>query len=270
MILLNGKLLNAAAAAISPFGEGFQFGVGVFTTVRVQAGRAEFLKEHIERLVRDARALGLLAASEPSVLSERCAACIAVNRLDSGGIKIVWFADTDGSTGEVISQRPHSYGPELAKRGFRLMTRPCVSRASRELSRYKTLNYLDHLHAKRAAVAAGFDDALWVDERGVVLESATANLFAVIDGRIFTPDEKAGLLPGVARRVVLELATDGFERTQVTTLTRERLADATEVFVTNSLIGVMPVRSWDKRNYSVTDNPVTRAVATAFARVASR
>jgi len=270
VILLNGKLLNAAAAAVSPLGEGFQFGVGVFTTMRVRSGRPQFFKAHAERLARDAQALGLLPASEPSVLAERCAACIAVNRMDDGGLKIVWFADTDGSTGEIISQRPHSYGPELAERGFRLTTLTCASRESRTFSRHKTLNYLEHLHAKRAAVSAGFDDALWVDERGIVLEGATTNIFAVIDGRIFTPDEKAGLLPGIARRVVLELAADDFEPARPTTITREMLANAAEVFVTNSLIGVVPVRSWDERNYSLAENSVTRAVAAAFAAVANR
>jgi branched-subunit amino acid aminotransferase/4-amino-4-deoxychorismate lyase len=270
VILLNGKLLNAEAATVSPLGEGFQFGVGVFTTMRVQDGRPQFFQAHAERLVRDARALGLEVASEPSVLAERCAACIAVNRIDAGGLKIVWFADAGGRTGEIISQRPYSYGPELAERGFRLTTRICASRENHELSRHKTLNYLDHLHAKRAAAAAGFDDALWVDERGIVLEGATTNVFAVIDGRIFTPDEKAGLLPGVGRRVVLELTVEGLERARPMTLTRELLAGAAEVFVTNSLIGVVPVRSWDERNYSLVKNPVTRAMAAAFAAAASQ
>ena len=267
MIVFNGKLVSGEAVAVSPLGEGFQFGAGVFTTVRVREGRAEFLSEHAERLVRDARALVLAEGSEAGVLCERCAACIAANGIVEGAIKIVWFADAEGGTGEMISQRAHTYGADIFARGFRLMMMSCAVRAGRELSQHKTLNYLEHLRAKRAAVAAGFDEALWVDERGVVLEGATTNVFAVIDGRLVTPDEQAGLLPGVARRVVMRLGS--VERVKTVMLTREMLMEAEEVFVTNALVGVMPVRAVDEREYSLVGNRVTREIAAGFARAAA-
>lgn len=267
MIVLNGKSASGAAVSVSPLGEGFQFGAGVFTTMRVRDGRAEFLSEHAERLARDSRALGLEAASDEGLLRERCGACIAGNRMVDGAIKIVWFADADGGTGEMISPRACRYGADVFARGFRLMTMPCAVRAGRELSRHKTLNYLEHLRAKRAAVAAGFDEALWVDERGVVLEGATTNVFAVIGGRVITPDEKAGLLPGVARRVVIGLG--GVDAVAVATLTRDMLAEAEEVFVTNALMGVMPVRAVDEREYELVENRVTRRSAAFFAQTAA-
>jgi branched-subunit amino acid aminotransferase/4-amino-4-deoxychorismate lyase len=268
MILLNGELLSDEAASISPLGDGFMYGAGVFTTMRVTAGRVEFWREHAERLSGDVRAIGLQPASEDAVLRERCAACIAGNRIENGGLKVVWFADAEGRTSELISPRAQPYGAEATARGFRLMTMLCGSREGRELSRHKTLNYLEHARAKRAAVAAGFDDALWIDERGVVLEGATTNVFAVLDGEVLTPDEKAGLLPGVARRVLLGLAETDAPAVRTATLTEEMLESAQEVFVTNVLMGVMPVRAWGQREYDLAKAPVTQAMAQLFARTA--
>src|SRR5262245_46670601 len=112
MILLNGQLLLETDADVSPLGDGFQLGTGVFTTMRVRAGRVEFLSAHTERLATDARALGLAPGSEASVLRERCAACVAANDIVDGGLKVVWFAERGGGTGELIMSRAHNYGPE--------------------------------------------------------------------------------------------------------------------------------------------------------------
>ena len=127
---------------------------------------------------------------------------------------------------------------------------------------------MEHARAKRAALAAGFDEALWIDDRGVVLEGATTTVFAVIDGEVLTPDEKAGLLPGVARRVLLGLAENGARTPGVVTLTEEMLGAAQEIFVTNALMGVMPVRAWEQREYDLAKIPVTQAMARSFARAA--
>lgn len=264
MILLNGQLLEEADAAVSPLGDGFQLGTGVFTTMRVRDGRVEFLLEHAERLSTDARATGLAPGSDLAVLKERCAACLAANDIVDGGLKVVWFAERGGETGELITPRLNNYGPAATARGFSLMTMRCGTRESRELSRHKTLNYLEHAQAKRAAVAAGFDETLWVDDSGRVLEGATTNVFAVFRDEVVTPDIGAGLLPGVARRIVLAMHVSRPVKTAV--LSERRLAEAEEIFVTNSLMGVMPVRAIDGRSYELTCNPVTREIVAAWDR----
>jgi branched-subunit amino acid aminotransferase/4-amino-4-deoxychorismate lyase len=259
MMLLNGKPMDESAATISPLAPGFMFGAGVFTTVRVRAGGVEFMALHAERLANDARALGLEPVSGVDALRARCEVCISA--------KIVWFADENQRTSEVICQRPHAYSADTFARGLRLMTLGCGPRANRELSRHKTLNYLEHLRGKRAAVSAGFDEGLWVDDKGTVLEGATCNIFAVLDGEIVTPAVTAGLLPGVARRVVLTLK--GLVPVRETTLTTTMLATAQEVFVTNALMGVASVCAVDERAYDVDRNSVMRTVRAAFERHAA-
>jgi branched-subunit amino acid aminotransferase/4-amino-4-deoxychorismate lyase len=266
MILLNGKLMDDGEALVSPLAPGFMFGVGAFTTVRVREGRAEFLTLHVERLVSDAGALGLAPASDVATVRARCEVCIAANAIRDGGIKIVWFADEKGGTSEMICQRPHSYTAGTLTKGLRLKVLPCAPRSNRALSRHKTLNYLEHLRGKREAVAAGFDDGLWVDESGTVLEGATCNVFAVIAGEIVTPGLDAGLLPGVARRVILELSDF---RVREIRLTQAMLAEAQEVFVANALMGIAPVVAVDARMYALDESGMTRRLQAAFARAAA-
>ena len=144
------------------------------------------------------------------------------------------------------------------------MTVNCGARAGWGLSRHKTLNYLEHARAKRSAMVAGFDEALWVADGGEVLEGATTNLFAVIGKEVITPPVSAGILPGVARGVLLQLR--GASRVREAVLTRERLAEAAEIFVTNSLMGVVPVNRWDQRVYSLAGMQTTRELTADFER----
>lgn len=262
MIVLNGQLMTEQSAAISPLGDGFMTGQGVFTTMRVQAGGFAFFNAHEERLRRDAQAIGLSEVRLTGTLRARCELCLAANGTALNGLKIVRFADGTNGTAELIVPRPHGYGAATTARGLSVMTVNCSGRAGRELSRHKTLNYLEHARAKRSAVAAGFDEALWVTDGGVVLEGATTNLFAVIGGEVITPPVSAGILPGVARGVLLQLR--GAVKVREAMLTREQLAEAAEIFVTNSLMGVVPVNRWDQRHYSIAGGQVTRELAAAF------
>jgi branched-subunit amino acid aminotransferase/4-amino-4-deoxychorismate lyase len=248
MLLLNGQLLSENDARISPLADGFMLGAGVFTTLRVRDGRAEFFSEHAARLLDDAHALGLAPGAAEN-LRARVTTCIAENSLAERdvGLKIIWFADTDGRTGELIMPRPHRYDATTHARGFRLKTVLCATRKGRTLASRKTLNYLEHAIAKRAAHAAGFDEALWIDERERVLEGATTNLFALINGELLTPPTTLGLLPGVIRGVLGRLPLPW--RVRETELTRRDLLGAQEIILTNSLLGAIRVSALDERSF---------------------
>lgn len=267
VVILNGTALPAGDARISPLGDGFMFGLGAFTTLKVIDGAPVFFAEHFARMSRDAAALGL-APPDEAALRERLALCIAHN----GGAaavhaaKVVRFADSgagEGGVGELILPRAMHYPPQLYARGAKLRTVSAASDGGRALAGHKTINYLAHLRARRAAVADGLDDALWIAADETVLESASSNVFLVRAGEILTPAADAALLPGVARQIMLWLRPEIRE----TQLTRAMLAGADEVFLTNSLIGVLPVSQLDQQDYDVTagKNPVTRALMAEFA-----
>ncbi len=201
-VVLNGRLLAAGEALVSPLGEGFMYGLGLFETIKVLRGRPVFFQDHFERLRRSAGELGLPFTTASGELHARCLRCAAANGLDDGSLKIVVFQDTAG-LGELIATRANSYSDINYKIGFALKIFS-EDRRSAGIFSLKTLNYLKNLRAKQAAQAAGGDEALFIDAGGLVLEGATSNVFVVKGGEVLTPPLEGRILPGIARSRVLQ------------------------------------------------------------------
>jgi len=261
--MANGQLIAVDELRVSPIGDGFMFGLGLFETIKVLKGRPVFFEDHHARLVRSAVELGLGIVTPLEELRARCRQVIAANRLVDGNLKLIAFQD-EAATGEIILAREGLYPAERYTRGFRLRTLPGQARTGRQFA-LKTLNYLHAITAKREALADGYDEALFVDANENLLEGATSNLFLVAGGRVHTPPADGRILPGVARGRVLKLLGD---RAQEGPLSIRQLQEADEVFVTNALLGVMPVAGVDERVYDVAENPVTRGLMRALTDLA--
>lgn len=251
--LLNGRLLATGELRISPLSDGFMFGHGLFETIKVLHGQPVFFEDHHARLTRSAGELGLGVVPLSSELCARCAQVIAANHLAEGSLKVILYQD-DETTGELVLSREGPYPAELYARGFRLRTLSGQKRSGPQFA-HKTLHYLHNTIAKREAVAAGYNEALFVDESAKLLEGATSSIFVVTDGRVLTPPLDGRILPGVIRGRVLQLLGD---RVQKTPVSLEQLREAGEVFVTNALLGVMPVARVDGQSFDLAENPVTR------------
>jgi len=260
-VVLNGRLLDAGEARISPLGDGFMFGLGLFETIEVLTGRPVFFEDHFERLRRSAGELGLPFTAAAGALRGRCEQCLSANGLGEGSLKIVVFQDTDGP-GELIVARGKMYLPEHYERGFALKTFP-GGRREGKLFGLKTVNYLGNLQAKQAAKAAACDEALFIDSAGLILEGATCNVFVVKGGEVLTPPLDGRILPGIARSRVLKLLKNGREYAVAAQL----LSGADEVFVTNALLGVMPVAAVDQQRYDLNRNPVTKSLMEAYRKL---
>lgn len=259
-VLLDNLLLSVDEARISATGEGFLYGHGVFETLKILNGRPAFLAQHHARLVSSARALDLPYTVDVATLRERIHRIITANALTSGSVKIVLF-DNGASTGELITTKPGLYPEETYTRGFRLKTHFTGERTG-ALSGHKTLNYLANIRAKRAALADGFDEPLFITPAGIVIEGATTNVFLVRDGVVFTPPLASGPLPGIVRAEALALL--GPTRARETLLTTIDLHHADEIFVTNSLLGIMPVSRLDERILDLARSPVTQTLLQSF------
>jgi branched-subunit amino acid aminotransferase/4-amino-4-deoxychorismate lyase len=258
-VLLDNVLLPATAAQIPATSEGFLYGHGVFETVKVTSARPAFLAQHHARLTASARSLDLPYAVSLDNLRERLHRVITANALTEGSAKIVVFTQDSATTGELITTKANAYPPETYTRGFRLQTVFTGERTG-ALSAHKTLNYLANIRAKRAAVASGFDEPLFLTPAGIVIEGATTNLFIVRDGIAHTPTLANGPLPGIARAQVLAL--HGPARARESLLTHDDLRHASEIFVTNALLGVMPVTTLDERPLAI--GPVTRSLSETY------
>jgi len=257
--MVNGRLLATGELRVSPLGDGFMFGHGLFETIKVQGGLPILLVDHWTRLAASARELGLGAISHERELRSRCVQVAAANKLMAGVLKVIVFQEVN-EVSELIFARPSLYSQEQYTTGFRLRTVAGSGRSGKFFA-HKTLNYLQNSTAKNEAVAAGFDEALFVDESGNLLECATSNIFVVRGGRVHTPPCDGRILPGVARGRLLRLL--GY-RAHEKMVSMELLRDADEVFVTNALLGIMPVACVDEQVFDLTRNAVTRELIATY------
>jgi branched-subunit amino acid aminotransferase/4-amino-4-deoxychorismate lyase len=256
-VSLNGAVMEGSQVRISPLGDGFMFGCGLFETVRVLQGRPVFLTQHLERLARSAEALGIPVPKLAGVQS-RCDKLIAANQLSEGSLKIVVFRDV-ASTSELLVCRTLPYSDTDYTKGFRLMSR--TEGRPQGSPAHKSTSYLRDLIAREQARVAGFDDLLFLDPSGDVLETSSANVFAVFGERVVTPPLRLGILPGIARAALLSAPGPGVVEDN---LTREMLGQADEVFLTNALVGVMPVSAIDNVVYPFQNYRITPFLQEAF------
>ncbi|MGN0247166.1 MAG: aminotransferase class IV, partial [Lachnospiraceae bacterium] len=122
------------------------------------------------------------------------------------------------------------------------------------------MNYGDNILEKRRAHSEGFDEPLFLNSKGYVAEGATTNLFAVLDGKLITPSLESGILPGTMRRFVME----HFD-VQECSITTEMLYRSTELFVTNALLGIMPVTNFQRKPYEV--GKVTKKITNFYEKI---
>ena len=258
-VLLDGQLLPAAQAKVSALSDGFQFGQGAFETIRTREGRPLLFAAHHARLSSSCAALGLDAPPPAEELATRVTRLLAAIRMPAAAVKILRYKEL-ARTAELITARALPYSAPDYLRCFKLMTFRQGERDGR-ITGHKTLNYLENLLARQAAKAAGADEALFVTPSGRVLEGSASSLFIVKDGHAYTPPLSAGILPGVARARVLQLI--GSERAREKPLTLDEVRSAQECFITNALMGVMPVSSIDDHKF-VAHAPETSAVRHLF------
>ena len=270
IIHLNGRLLNAATARIDPADRGLLLADGLFETLRAYGGQPFALEAHLTRLAQGAEVLGLPmpAASE---LTQAVAETLAANRLTEASLRIT-LTRGSGPRGLLPPEHPT---PTLlvtanptgaAPAGWRARITAIRRNEHSPLSRLKTLAYLDNLLALRQAAAAGADEALMLNTGGRLAGGSRSNLFLVLSGVLVTPPESEGVLPGIARRQLLALAAEAGIATRESPLSIEDLELATEAFVSNSVVEVVPLLAVD--GGGLPPGPVTGELARRYAELA--
>ncbi|MDA8335317.1 MAG: aminotransferase class IV [Peptococcaceae bacterium] len=239
---VNGDFVEYRQALVPAADRGFLYGYGLFETILVRAGRPELLTRHVRRLAGGCRRLAL-----PLVFSvERLAALVEEtverNGLREGAARLTWSAGPrEGAGNLVITVRPLPYGPDDYERGFTVALSGSPRNEKSFLTGLKTLNYLENLLAREKARREGRDEVLFLNTAGALAETSAANIFLVRGNRLVTPAADQGLLPGIMRGLVLELAGEAGLGPEERPVGLRELSTADEVFLTNSLLGVMPV-----------------------------
>lgn len=259
---VNGEYVSGGAASVSIFDHGFMYGDGVFEGMRLFGGGLFRPRDHLARLQRSARSVGI----EPPDAEELLAIiCEVVRRSDlhDAHIRPIVTRGVGGpgidprsceATSLIVSAYP--FPPFLGAEPIRLMTSAIARKAPRSLGAHvKSLNYLDGIMAKQQAIACGMDDALMLDGSGAVAESTGANVFLIRDGALVTPTTRAAL-PGITRRTVLEIAREEGIPAVEQELFPMDFYCADGAFVCGSGAGIVPVGSLDGRSVAEPRHPL--------------
>lgn len=250
-----GALRPVEAVRIDPSDRGFLLADGVFETMRARDGRILRLARHWARLAKGAQLLDIPLPLDESGLAAAAHELLLINGFARGEAALrLTLTRGPGPRGLAPPDRPT---PTLLLAAFPMPEPAPPARAvlvkgvrRNELSpssRIKSMAYLDQLLALREAVGGGGDEAFLCNTAGRLACAAAANLFLVVEGRIWTPSVGEGALPGVARAVLLERArSEGWLAVEAE-VPRHLLAQAEEIFTTNALHGIRPVVSVDGR-----------------------
>jgi branched-chain amino acid aminotransferase len=279
-VYLNGKLVPKSQAMVSVYDHGLLYGDGVFEGIRVYSGKVFRLRQHIERLYASARAIYLDIPLGPEEMAAAITSTVAANAKRDGYIRAVVTRGA-GSLGLdprkttdpqiiVIVDDIALYPPELYENGLEIVTASTIRNHPNALSpRIKSLNYLNNIMAKVEAVRAGCLEALMLNHKGEVAECTGDNVFLVKHGVLRTPPLDAGILEGVTRNAVLELARAADILVEEIALTRYDVYTADECFLTGTAAEVIPVVKCDGRTLGTgKPGPITRQLRERFHQLA--
>ena len=279
-IWINGKHFDKSEAKVSVYDHGLLYGDGVFEGLRIYSGKVFRLREHIDRLYDSARAIYLEIPLGPQQMAEAVEATVRANAKQEGYIRLV-VTRGGGSLGLdprrtsdpqviIIVDDISLYPAEYYEKGLEVITASIIRNHSGALNpRIKSLNYLNNILAKIEAVRAGCQEAIMLNHNGEVAECTGDNIFVVKRGALRTPHLAAGILEGVTRDAVIDLAREAKIPVQEMALTRHDVYSADECFLTGTAAEVVPVVKVDGRPVgNGKPGPLTRQLRERFHQLA--
>jgi len=257
-VYINGKLVPEAEATVSVFDHGLLYGDGVFEGLRAYGGKVFRLEEHIRRLYESALSICLEIPLPQSEMCQAVNMTVSTNGIDDGYVRLVVTrgAGTLGLDPNrcsdpqiiIIAGAIALYPDEYYEHGLEIITASVIRNHPAALSpRIKSLNYLNNILAKIEGLKAGCVEALMLNHKGEVAECTGDNIFLVRDDVLLTPPLDAGILGGVTRDAVIELARKANVEVKEMALTKHDVYIAHECFLTGSAAEVIPVVKVDDR-----------------------
>ena len=281
-IWIDGKYYDRDTAVVSVFDHGLLYGDGVFEGIRAYNGRFFRLDVHLDRLYGSAKAIWLEIPMERSEMGAMLTEALVRSRMRDAYIRLV-ITRGKGDLGLdprkcarptviCIVDTIRLWPQECYERGLVCVTAATPISHKESLSpRIKSLNYLAHILAKIEGIAASVDEVIMLDSAGYVAEASGMNLFALADHTLRTPPPYSGILRGVTRDAVLELAREAGYATEELPQNRYDLYTADEVFLTGTAAEVVGVTRLDGRTIGAgIPGPVTRDLAARFKVLATR
>ena len=257
-IYINGTLYNKEDARVSVYDHGLLYGDGVFEGLRSYGGIVFRLDEHVKRLWDSAKAIWLEIPLTQKAMCQAIDDTLKANGIDDGYIRVVvtrgcgTLGLDPNKTSDpqiiIIADSITLYPDELYQKGLEIVTVSVTRNHPAALSpRVKSLNYLNNILAKIEGLQAGCIEALMLNHKGEVAECTGDNIFLARDGLLITPPTDAGILEGITRGAVIELAEQADIPVQQKPITKHDVYIADECFLTGTAAEVVPVVKVDSR-----------------------
>jgi len=261
-VYLNGRLVPRFDARLSPFDHGFLYGYGLFETMRAYDGYIFRLDSHITRLRCSAESIGLthsiLTTEEgKQSLKAACLATLEANELKDARIRLTVSAGEGDMTPDpgtcssptilITARSLVPLPPEKYETGFRATVSFLRRNTQSPLSRLKSTCYMENVLARTTARTAGYDEAIFLNEQGYLAEGSMTNIFLVSHGQLITPCFESGVLPGITRDAVLDIARTSNIKATERWVELNELVEAEEAFLTNSILELMPLVTLEGR-----------------------
>ena len=234
-------------------------GEGVFETMLVKQRKIVHADLHWQRMSQSALFLGIPFALSLEEWMAKITALVKQEGCVQGVIKVILFPIVE-ERGLVVSAQESEivwqfFEYSSPANSTSLLSLPWYRDSNNPLYRHKTLSYLENIHAKRYAQKMGKGDVIIFDQNDYILETSCSNIFLIIEDVLYTPSTHLAILPGIERQVTIDKARRNGIACKEACLTREHLYRASAVFVTNSLVGLLPVYHIDNTTYNL-EHPI--------------
>lgn len=260
-VFLNGQIVKNEDAKISINDLSYQFGYGLFETIKCLDGNLLFFQNHYKRLIRSAKELGMELPIKETEIKDWIIDTLKTNKLSTARVKLIISKRIEES-GEKFNVLIIPFTVDILPVAYTLISKKFSWSQDSITYRHKTTSRADHHFFYTQAISEGFNDAVFINEKNELLECTRANVFLVLEDKIVTPKLETGILPGITREVTINaLKKNGFqlEEKDVHSL---YLNKAKEVFITNSIIGVMPISRFktNEKDYYYSNFEITNKV----------
>ena len=252
-VFLNDKLVDIDKACVSVTDSGLLYGMGLFETMRSYNGVVFCLKDHLDRLFFSASSLSINNTYDRKYISDAIYKLLKANKLTDARLRLTLTSGPMSQSEEqrratllVTATELRPYPPEYYKNGVLVVLCPFRQNTAEPIYGHKTINYLSRMialnfaHQKRAA------EALWFTVDNRLAEGCISNVFLVKDSVLYTPPIETPVLAGVARKTVCQIALKNSIKLVEKTLGINDVLDADEVFLTNVIMQILPVRAVEK------------------------
>lgn len=265
MYILNGKMLKDEES-ISPLSEGFMFGYGVFETLKIIEGKIIFFDDHLERLIKGCETLGIKVEVSHQQIKKDSYRLLKANDMKNDVLKILYSKNKD-DVYLLLTTRQNPYTEEDYKKGFKLTISDIRRNQHSILPYIKSNNYIENLIENKKAKEKGFNEVIFLNTDNFMAEGSVSNIFWIKDGEVFTPSVDCGLLPGIVREKVILCSNNIGLKVNEGKFSEEELIKSDEVFITNSIMDIMPVSSILNNEYSINENNITKSIIESYNRI---